>query len=119
MKIALTTLGCKVNMYETEAMGELFVKSGYELVDFEQEADIYIVNTCSVTNFGDKKSRQMLRRAKKQNPNAVVVAVGCYAQVASDELERLEDIRKGRLTFLEPYQFLDTALNNILHIFNF
>lgn len=91
-KIAFTTLGCKVNMYDTEAMAELFVEKGYERVEFDSYADIYVINTCTVTNFGDKKSRQIIRRAKRQNPNSVVVATGCYAQVAPTELEAIEGI---------------------------
>lgn len=91
-KIAFTTLGCKVNLYDTEAMMELFYKNGYEIVDFDEFADIYIINTCTVTNLGDKKSRQMIRRAKKQNPEAIVAATGCYAQVASEEVANIEGI---------------------------
>ena len=85
-KIAFITLGCKVNLYDTEAMAELFTEKGYEVVDFEEYADVYLINTCTVTNLGDKKSRQMIRRAKRINPNSVVVATGCYAQVASEEV---------------------------------
>lgn len=84
-KIALHNLGCKVNAYETEAMGQLLVQNGYELVPFSEKADIYIVNTCSVTNIADRKSRQMLHRGKKMNPDALVVAVGCYVQTAGAE----------------------------------
>ena len=91
-KIAFTTLGCKVNMYDTEAMMELFAQKGYEIVDFEEYADIYIINTCTVTNLGDKKSRQMVRRAKRLNPNSIVAATGCYAQVAPSEVEKIEGI---------------------------
>lgn len=91
-KIAFTTLGCKVNMYDTEAMLELFAKKGYEIVEFDDFADIYVINTCTVTNFGDKKSRQIIRRAKRQNPQAIVVATGCYAQVAPDEVEKIQGI---------------------------
>lgn len=87
-KAALHNLGCKVNAYETEAMEQLLAKAGYEIVPFEEEADVYIVNTCSVTNIADRKSRQMLHRAKKRNPGAVVVAAGCYVQSAGDVLER-------------------------------
>jgi len=86
-KVAFATLGCKVNAYETEAMKRLFVDSGAEIVDFDALADIYVVNTCTVTNIADKKSRQMLHRAKAYNPAAVVVAVGCYVQVSPGELE--------------------------------
>ena len=74
-KVAFCTLGCKVNQYETNAMEEKFIHAGYEVVNFEENADIYIVNTCTVTNMSDKKSRQMLRKAKQINPNAIVVAV--------------------------------------------
>lgn len=91
-KIAFTTLGCKVNMYDTEAMAELFSQKGYEITDFDNVADIYVINTCTVTNFGDKKSRQIIRRAKKHNPNAIAVATGCYAQVAPDELAKIDGL---------------------------
>ncbi|WP_304942060.1 tRNA (N(6)-L-threonylcarbamoyladenosine(37)-C(2))-methylthiotransferase MtaB [Vallitalea guaymasensis] len=85
-KVAFHTLGCKVNQYETEAMEELFEKSGYQIVDFREIADIYVVNTCTVTNVADKKSRQMLSKAKHNNEGAIIVAVGCYAQIAKDKL---------------------------------
>ncbi len=85
-KVALHNLGCKVNAYETEAMQEILEQNGYEIVPFEEKADAYIVNTCSVTNMADKKSRQMLHRAKKMNPEAVVIAAGCYVQSAGKEL---------------------------------
>ena len=86
-KAALHNLGCKVNAYETEAMQQQLAERGYEIVPFDQKADVYIINTCSVTNIADRKSRQMLHRAKKLNPEAVVVAAGCYVQVASDALK--------------------------------
>jgi len=86
-KAALHNLGCKVNSYETEAMQQLLEAAGYEIVDFEDVADVYIVNTCSVTNMADKKSRQMLHRAKAKNPDAVVVAAGCYVQAAAEKLK--------------------------------
>lgn len=85
-KAALHNLGCKVNSYETEAMQQLLEAAGYEIVDFEDQADVYIINTCSVTNMADKKSRQMLHRAKAKNPDAVVVAAGCYVQAAGEKL---------------------------------
>ena len=85
-KVALHNLGCTVNAYETEAMQEILEQNGYEIVPFEEKADAYIVNTCSVTNMADKKSRQMLHRAKKMNPEAVVIAAGCYVQSAGEEL---------------------------------
>ena len=86
-RAALHNLGCKVNAYETEAMQELLEKAGYTIVDFEDEADVYVVNTCSVTNVADKKSRQMLHRAKTRNPKAAVVAAGCYVQAAAETLK--------------------------------
>lgn len=85
-KAALHNLGCKVNSYETEAMQEILEQHGYEIVPFEEQADVYIINTCSVTNMADRKSRQMLHRAKKRNPDAVVVAAGCYVQAAGEAL---------------------------------
>ena len=88
-KAAFHNLGCKVNAYETEAMQQLLEAAGYQIVDFEEKADVYIINTCSVTNVADKKSRQMLHRAKAKNPEALVVAAGCYAQAAGEKL--LED----------------------------
>lgn len=84
--------GCKVNQYETNAMTQKFIEKGYEVVQVEEKADVYIINTCTVTNMADRKSRQMLRRVKQINPNSVVVATGCYAQVSKDELEQIEDI---------------------------
>ena len=85
-KAAFHNLGCKVNSYETEAMTQLLKKAGYEIVSFQDQADVYIINTCSVTNMADRKSRQMLHKAKKQNPNAVVVATGCYVQTATEKV---------------------------------
>ena len=87
-KVAFHNLGCKVNSYEMEVMQQIIQKNGYEIVQFTQKADVYIVNTCTVTNIADRKSRQMLHRAKQLNPEAVVVAVGCYAQTGSDILEK-------------------------------
>ncbi|WP_311146443.1 radical SAM protein, partial [Stomatobaculum longum] len=84
---AFHTLGCKVNAYETEAMEQALLQAGYELRSFEEAADVYIINTCSVTNIADRKSRQMLHRAKSLNPGAVVVAAGCYAQAAAESLK--------------------------------
>ena len=90
--VAFCTLGCKVNQYETNAMMQKMIEAGYEVVDFETKADIYIINTCTVTNMADKKSRQMLRRVKEINPEAILVAVGCYAQVAKEKLEQIPEI---------------------------
>lgn len=91
-KAALHNLGCKVNAYETEAMQQMLESAGYEIVDFHEPADVYVINTCSVTNMADRKSRQMLHRAKKQNPEAVVVAAGCYVQTKEDEAVADESI---------------------------
>lgn len=90
--VAFYTLGCKVNQYETQAMTELFLNEGYQVVDFSEPADIYVVNTCTVTNLGDRKSRQMLRRAKRRNPNAFLAVTGCYAQVAPKEVSKIDGI---------------------------
>ena len=91
--VAFITLGCKVNQYESNAMAQKFIENGYELIEDEnRSADIYIINTCTVTNMSDRKSRQMLRRVKEKNKNAIVVAVGCYAQVAKDDLEKIPEI---------------------------
>ena len=87
-KVAFHNLGCKVNSYEMEVMQQIIQNNGYEIVQFTQKADVYIVNTCTVTNIADRKSRQMLHRAKQLNPDAVVVAVGCYAQTGAADLEK-------------------------------
>ena len=89
MRIAIYTLGCKVNQYETQAMEQELAAQGHELVDFEQAADAYIINTCSVTAVSDKKSRQMIRRAKNRNPAAIIAACGCYVQTHTDEAAAL------------------------------
>jgi threonylcarbamoyladenosine tRNA methylthiotransferase MtaB len=91
-KAALHNLGCKVNAYETEAMQQMLEEAGYEIVPFSEAADVYVINTCSVTNMADRKSRQMLHRAKKQNPDAVVVAAGCYVQTKEQEAEADEAV---------------------------
>ncbi len=85
--VALHNLGCKVNAYELDVMQQFLQKEGYEIVNFSQKADVYIINTCTVTNVADRKSRQMIHRAKKQNPDAIVVAVGCYVQTAAQQIE--------------------------------
>ena len=87
-KAALHNLGCKVNAYELEAIQQMLEQQGYEIVPFAPGADIYIINTCTVTNIADRKSRQMLHKAKKMNPDAVVVACGCYVQAAGEKLEQ-------------------------------
>lgn len=91
-KVAFITLGCKVNQYETNSMVQQFLQKGYEIVETTKKADIYIVNTCTVTNMSDRKSRQMLRRVKEQNHKAIVVACGCYVQVAKEEVEKIKEI---------------------------
>ena len=92
MRVAFYTLGCKVNSYETNGMIQKFKESKYEIVDFSEKADVYIINTCTVTSIADKKSRQFLRQAKKNNPEGIVVAVGCYVQVAADEVAKIPEI---------------------------
>ena len=91
-KVAFITLGCKVNQYETNAMSQEFIEKGYEVVDHTKKADVYVINTCTVTNMSDRKSRQMLRRVNELNENAIVVACGCYAQIAKEKLEKIEDV---------------------------
>ena len=111
MKAALHNLGCKVNAYETEAMQQILEEAGYEIVPFSEYADVYVINTCSVTNMADRKSRQMIHRARKQNPDAVIVAAGCYVQAQADmgELDENIDIvignnkKKDLIRLLEEY----------------
>lgn len=110
-KVAFYTLGCKVNQYETNAMSQELIKHGYEIVDFNEVSDIYIINTCTVTNMSDKKSRQIIRRTKELNPDAVVVATGCYAQVGKEKLKEIEQIdlilgvneKNEMITYVEEY----------------
>jgi len=90
--IAIHTLGCKVNTYESEAILRLFCEAGYQEVDFKEKADVYVINTCTVTNTGDAKSRQMIRKAHKKNKDAIICVVGCYSQVASEEIECIEGV---------------------------
>lgn len=109
--VAFITLGCKVNQYETNAMTQQFIEKGYKIVEHTEKADIYIVNTCTVTNMSDRKSRQMLRRVKELNKEAIIVACGCYAQVAKEELEKIEEInlvlgnneKKDIVEYVETY----------------
>lgn len=120
-KVALHNLGCKVNAYETEAMQEMLENNGYEIVPFKEGADIYIINTCTVTNMADRKSRQMLHRAKKMNPNALVVATGCYVQAKenSGEVDECIDViignnkKKDLIEILE--QHIEKAVIDINH----
>ena len=90
--IAFHTLGCKVNTYESNAMLKIFNEAGYQEVDFKEIADVYVINTCTVTNTGDSKSRQMIRKAIRKNPQATVCVVGCYSQIAPEEIEQIEDM---------------------------
>ena len=122
-RAALHNLGCKVNAYETEAMREMLVAHGYEIVSFEDIADVYVINTCSVTNIADRKSRQMLHRAKKKNPEAIVVAAGCYVQAAGEELlkDGAVDILIGNnekeklLEVLESYEKRAAFVHDLTH----
>ena len=91
-KVAFHTLGCKVNQYETEAMEELFEREGYELVGEEDFADVYVINTCTVTNMSDRKSRQFIRRAKRLNKDSILAVVGCYSQTSPEEIEEIEGV---------------------------
>jgi threonylcarbamoyladenosine tRNA methylthiotransferase MtaB len=90
--VAFHTLGCKVNTYDTEALTEIFEKNNYKKVDFEDKADVYVINTCTVTNLGDRKSRQMIRKAKKANQEGIIVVAGCYAQTAPDEVMEIPEV---------------------------
>lgn len=113
-KAASFALGCKVNQYESEAIAELFAEKGYEIVGIEEEADVYVINTCTVTNFGDKKSRQLIRKVKRQNENAIVAVVGCYAQTAPQELMRVEGVNlvigtKDRARIVEMVEQYDKS----------
>lgn len=90
--VSFYTLGCRVNHYETEAMTEKFLREGYEITEFDNFADVYVINTCSVTNMSDKKSRQIIGRARRKNENAVIAAVGCYSQVSPDEVSKIDGV---------------------------
>ena len=120
MRIAICTLGCKVNQYETQAIEQELLRRGHTLVDFEDEADAYVINTCSVTAVSDKKSRQMIRRAKGRNPNAVVAACGCYAQTHADEVKALApDVLVGtndRMKFLDLLERSARERKPIVHL---
>lgn len=120
MRVAIYTLGCKVNQYETAAMEQELVRRGHTLTDFESTADAYIINTCSVTAVSDKKSRQMIRRAKKRNPQAVVAACGCYVQTHTQEAEGLGiDLISGtgqRMEFLDLLEKTVSANSCIIHV---
>lgn len=121
-KVAFHTLGCKVNHYESEAMMDLFKKKGYDIVDFNEEADVYVVNSCTVTNEAARKSRQLARKARRINPEAIVALVGCYTQVAPDEVKGIEGVdlflgtsnRSHIVEYVEEFQKLGSANIEIL-----
>ncbi|HCC03572.1 MAG TPA: tRNA (N(6)-L-threonylcarbamoyladenosine(37)-C(2))-methylthiotransferase MtaB [Clostridiales bacterium] len=123
-KVAFVTLGCKVNQYESNAMAQKFIDNNYEICDIEDNPDIIIVNTCTVTNIADRKSRQLLRKAKDENPNAVVVACGCYVQVAKDKVDSIEEIdisignseKKDIVQIVENYINQNEMINEIVDV---
>ncbi|WP_020615652.1 tRNA (N(6)-L-threonylcarbamoyladenosine(37)-C(2))-methylthiotransferase MtaB [Paenibacillus daejeonensis] len=122
--VAFYTLGCKVNFYDTEAMWQLFKQEGYEQVDFDATADVYIVNTCTVTNTGDKKSRQIIRRAVRRNPDAVIAVTGCYAQTSPAEILAIPGVdlvvgtqdREKLMSFIDQYQQERQPVNAVRNI---
>lgn len=122
--VAFHTLGCKVNQYETEGIWQSFKEQGYERVDFESEADVYVINTCTVTNTGDKKSRQVIRRAIRKNPEAVVCVTGCYAQVSPGEVMEIPGVdvvvgtqdRAKMIEYIEEHKETRTPVNGVSNI---
>ncbi|MFP4697873.1 MAG: tRNA (N(6)-L-threonylcarbamoyladenosine(37)-C(2))-methylthiotransferase MtaB [Eubacteriales bacterium] len=122
LSIAFQTLGCKVNQYETDAMEQLFEDKGYLIIDFKEKADIYIINTCTVTNMADKKSRQLINKARKNNKDAIIVVVGCYAQAIGEELKEKTNIdivignnNKNRIVdIIEEYLSTNKVDSNII-----
>ncbi|MFP5109163.1 tRNA (N(6)-L-threonylcarbamoyladenosine(37)-C(2))-methylthiotransferase MtaB [Neobacillus sp. C211] len=122
--VAFHTLGCKVNHYETEAIWQLFKQEGYERVDFESISDVYIINTCTVTNTGDKKSRQVIRRAVRKNPDAVICVTGCYAQTSPAEIMAIPGVdvvvgtqdRIKMLEYIEQYKLERQPINGVGNI---
>lgn len=122
--MAFHTLGCKVNHYETEAIWQLFKEHGYERVDFEEQADVYVINTCTVTNTGDKKSRQVIRRAIRKNPDAVICVTGCYAQTSPAEIMDIPGVdivvgtqdRAKMLDYIEQYRKERQPINAVRNI---
>lgn len=122
--VAFHTLGCKVNHYETEAIWQLFKNQGYERVDFESTSDVYVINTCTVTNTGDKKSRQVIRRAVRKNPDAVICVTGCYAQTSPAEIMAIPGVdivvgtqdRTKMLEYIEQYKKERQPINGVKNI---
>ncbi len=123
-KVAFVTLGCKVNQYESNAMAQKFIDNNYEICDIENNPDIIIVNTCTVTNIADRKSRQILRKAKETNSKAIVVACGCYVQVAKDKVDNIEEIdlsignseKKDIVSIVENYIYQNEKINKIYDV---
>ena len=123
-KVALHNLGCKVNAYEVEAMQQLLEQAGYEIVPFEPGADVYLINTCTVTNIADRKSRQMLHKAKKMNPDAIVIAAGCYVQTDEGKLDKDDAVdlilgnnqKKNIVEVLEEYEQQHTKQKHVIKI---
>lgn len=116
--VAFYTLGCKVNQYETEAISGIFAREGYRIVDFNDRADVYVINTCTVTNLSDRKSRQMIRRAKSDNEDSIVVVVGCYAQTAPEEVSRIPGVNliigtKDRGKIIDYIREIENGRNQI------
>ncbi|UAC47301.1 tRNA (N(6)-L-threonylcarbamoyladenosine(37)-C(2))-methylthiotransferase MtaB [Bacillus aquiflavi] len=123
-KVAFHTFGCKVNHYETEAIWQIFKQQDYERVEFEETADVYVINTCTVTNTGDKKSRQIIRRAVRKNPDAVICVTGCYAQTSPAEIMAIPGVdvvvgtqdRKKMLDYIEQYKLERQPINGVHNI---
>ena len=113
-KVAFYTLGCKVNQYETEIIKKDFLENGYNEVEFEDRADVYVINTCTVTSIADKKNKKMLRRAKKINPDSVVIATGCYAQTNVEDLKEIKEVDYiiGNVKKEEVYKIFSKKLSN-------
>lgn len=113
MKVAFITLGCRVNQYETEAMAEKFIKEGFQVVTHNDVADVYVINTCTVTNMGDRKSRQMISKVKKLNEEAIIAVVGCYSQIASEEISKIDgvDVILGTKNKGEIVYFVNKSIN--------
>ncbi|MDD6213741.1 MAG: tRNA (N(6)-L-threonylcarbamoyladenosine(37)-C(2))-methylthiotransferase MtaB [Firmicutes bacterium] len=128
-KVAFYTLGCKVNQYETEAMSELFSSAGYEVCPFGSAADIYVINTCTVTGMSDRKSRQIIRRAKKNNPNSFLIVTGCYAQTSPDAVRQIDGVnlilgtqdRKNIVSLYEQHSstMQYSCVSDIMHTHDF
>lgn len=122
--VAFHTLGCKVNHYETEGIWRMFKENGYERVDFDRQSDVYVINTCTVTNTGDKKSRQIIRRAIRKNPEAVVCVTGCYAQTSPGEIMEIPGVdvvvgtqnRKNMIMYIEEHQRTRQPVNGVANI---